>query len=230
MSINEAFNKSAKYYDKWIKKAISCFDDLFTISIEIIPFPKESKIRVLDLGAGTGLFSKFIIDKYPNAEFVLYDVADKMLEVARDRFKDNLNKFEFIVDDYKNIKTKKIGSFDLIISSLSIHHLENSEKQKLFKASFDVLNKKGVFINVDEIKGETDYTQKLYWNNWLQKIRDNKIPEDQIEASIQRRKKYDRESTLFDQIKWLKQAGFSDVDCVYKNYFIGIFFGMKIRN
>jgi len=228
MTIDKAFNNSADYYDDWVRKALSCFDDVFSISTEIIPFSKESKIRVLDLGAGTGLFSKFILEKYPNAEFVLYDVADKMLEVAKERFKDNLNQFEFIIDDYKNLKTRKIGSFDLVISSLSIHHLENFEKKKLFEDSFEILNENGIFLNIDQIKGETGYIQKLYWDKWLEKTRKNGGTEEQIKASIQRRENYDKDASLVDQIKWLKESGFYHVDCIYKNYFIGVFFGTKI--
>jgi hypothetical protein len=32
---------------------------------------------------------------------------------------------------------------------------------------------------------------------------------------------------LADQINWLKQAGFSDVDVVYKNFFLGVFLAIK---
>ena len=216
------------YYDDWIKKAISCYHDIFSIATEIIPFSRNSKIRVLDLGAGTGLFSKFIIAKYPYAKFILYDVAYKMLMVAKERFKNKSNQFKFIIDDYKNLKTKKIGDFDLVISSLSIHHLDNFEKKRLFNDSYKILNNNGIFINIDEIKGETKYIQKLYWNKWLEKIKKNGITEKQIKASIQRRKKYDKESTLIEQIKWMNDSGFSNVDCIYKNYFIGVFFGIKI--
>lgn len=228
MTIDKAFNNSADYYDDWVRKALSCFDDVFSISTEIIPFSKESKIRVLDLGAGTGLFSKFILEKYPNAEFVLYDVADKMLEIAKNRLIDNISQFEFVVDDYKNLKTRNIGSFDLVISSLSIHHLEHFKKKKLFEDSFEVLKENGIFLNIDQIKGESEYIQKLYWDKWLEKTRKNGGTEEQIKASIQRREDYDKDSSLFDQIKWLKEAGFSYVDCIYKNYFVGVFFGMKI--
>lgn len=228
MTIDKAFNNSADYYDNWVRKALPCFNDVFSISTEIIPFPKESKIRVLDLGAGTGLFSKFIFEKYSNAKFVLYDVAEKMLEVAKGRFKDDLSQFEFVIDDYKNLKTKNIGNFDLVISSLSIHHLENIGKKKLFEDSFEILNEKGIFLNIDQVKGETEYIQKLYWDKWLEKTRRNGGTKEQIKASIKRREEYDKDASLTDQVKWLKEAGFSHVDCIYKNYFVGLFFGMKI--
>jgi len=202
MTIDKAFNKSAYYYDDWVKKAIPCFNEVFSIATEVISFPKESKIRVLDLGAGTGLFSKFVFEKYPNAKFVLYDVADKILKVAKERFKNDLSHFDFIVDDYKNLKAKNIGKFDIVISSLSIHHLENFEKKKLFKDSFDVLSERGLFLNLDQIKGKTDFLQKLYWDKWLEKTRKNGGTEEQIRASIQRREAYAKLSNIIIKTYW----------------------------
>jgi tRNA (cmo5U34)-methyltransferase len=61
----------------------------------------------------------------------------------------------------------------------------------------------------------------------LEKVRERGGSEEQIQASIERRTRYDKDALLVEQIKWLKEAGFVDVDCVYKNYFIGVFMGMK---
>ncbi|WP_028314778.1 class I SAM-dependent methyltransferase [Desulfatibacillum aliphaticivorans] len=227
MTIDKDFNQSAKYYDEWVEKALPCFHEIFSAAMEIIPFPKGANIKVLDLGAGTGLFSRFVLEKYPNAQFVLLDVADKMLKVAEERFHGRINQFEFVIDDYRNLTAKNLGRFDLVITSLSIHHLEHSEKAQLFKDAFDVLNDNGMFINIDQIKGETDFLQKLYWDNWLEKVRKKGAAEEQIQASIQRRKDYDKDALVFDQVQWLKEAGFSNVDCIYRSFFMGLFFGVK---
>ena len=51
--------------------------------------------------------------------------------------------------------------------------------------------------------------------------------EERIQESIDRRTTYDREALLEEQLEWLKSSGFQNVDCVYKNFFVGVFFGMK---
>ncbi|SHJ34530.1 tRNA (cmo5U34)-methyltransferase [Desulfatibacillum alkenivorans DSM 16219] len=84
-----------------------------------------------------------------------------------------------------------------------------------------------MFINIDQIKGETDFLQKLYWDNWLEKVRKNGAREEQIQASIQRRKEYDKDALVFEQVQWLKEAGFLNVDCIYRSFFMGLFFGVK---
>jgi tRNA (cmo5U34)-methyltransferase len=156
---------------------------------------------------------------------VLYDVADKMLEVAKERFRPYPDQFKFVVGDYRNFQDSQ--QFDLIISSLSIHHLTDSEKKDLFDKVCTLLRGRGIFINVDQIKGETPYLQELYWARWLDKVRRKGAAEERIRESIDRRTAYDQDALLIDQLRWLKEAGFANVDCVYKNYFVGVFLATK---
>lgn len=225
MTIDEAFNSSINYYDDWMRKALPNYEDIFKTAQDIIPFESTSPIDVLDLGAGTGLFSKHVFEKYPNAKFLLYDLADKMLEVAKERFHSYPNQFEFLIGDYRTLKVEH--EYDLVISSLSIHHLTNNEKQELFRSIYCILRKPGMFINVDQIKGETNYLQDLYWNHWLEQVKQVEPSEERIKESINRRTKYDRDALMTDQLNWLTEAGFINVDCVYKNFFIGVLLAMK---
>lgn len=225
MAIDQAFNASVEYYDDWMKKALPNYTDLFGTAIEVIPFDPTAQIDVLDLGAGTGLFSKHVLDKYPQANFVLYDVADKMLEMAQERFRRHQRQFKYVVADYRALQVSQ--EFDLVISSLSIHHLTDDEKIKLFHSVYQLLRKNGVFINIDQVRGETAYLRDLYWDHWLTQVKRVEPSAARIQDSISRRTAYDRDASLGDQLQWLKEAGFVNVDCVYKNYFVGVFFAGK---
>ncbi len=225
MAIDQAFNETIDYYDGWIRKAVPGYDEMFAIAKELLPFPVDAAIEVLDLGAGTGLFSRMVLEKYPRGRFVLCDVAAKMLDVARERFQDYPGQFRYVVEDYRTFH--EAGPFDLVISSLSIHHLSDEEKRELCRRVHGVLRDGGLFINVDQIKGPTQALQELYWNTWLDKARRAGASEDEIKGGIERRLAFDREATLADQLRWLEEAGFADVDCIYKNYLMGLFLGVK---
>lgn len=225
MTVDQAFNASVDYYDDWMKKALPNYDDLFGSAQKLISFAPSLPIDVLDLGAGTGLFSRHVLEKFPHARFVLYDLADKMLEVAKDRFQACLSQFKFVIGDYRTLRVTH--DFDLVISSLSIHHLMDDEKQALFRAIYGVLRKPGLFINIDQIRGETTYLREVYWNYWLTQVRQRESSEKRIQESVDRRMAYDRDALLADQLRWLKEAGFMNVDCVYKNFFVGVFLAMK---
>lgn len=226
MTIDQAFNASIDYYDEWMRKALPNYADIFHTAQELVPFPPEQAIDLLDLGAGTGLFSKHILEKYPSARFLLYDLADKMLGVAKERFHDRPRQFEFKVGDYRTLEVAR--EFDLVVSSLSIHHLADIEKRDLFRTIHGILRASGVFLNVDQIRGGTDYLRDLYWTHWLAQVRRSEPSEKRIRESIDRRTAYDHDALMGDQLRWLSEAGFVNVDCVYKNFFVGVFLAMKV--
>jgi tRNA (cmo5U34)-methyltransferase len=224
MSVAQAFDLTADYYDDWVKKALPCYEEAFATATELIHFDPNSPIRVLDLGAGTGLFSWHVFQAFPEAQFCLYDLSDKMMDVARSRFGSS-ERVSYVVDDYLNLQA--CGEYDLAISSLSIHHLEHHDKRLLFFKIHDALKPGGQFVNLDQIKGDTHEIRELYWSTWLSKARANGGEEDRIQASIDRRRELDRDATLTDQLTWLSESGFACVDCVYKHYFIGVFNALK---
>jgi len=157
-----------------------------------------------------------------NSNFTLVDVAEKMIDIAKLRFESAKDQFSYFIEDYR--KFIPDSQFDLIISSLSIHHLNNLDKQNLFKQIVNQLNPGGVFINVDQIKAPGDYFHNMYWDNWLNNVRNTNASENEIQESISRRKEFDQDATMTDQLNWLKQAGFSLTDCLYHHYFVGVFY------
>jgi tRNA (cmo5U34)-methyltransferase len=225
MPIAQAFNASVAYYDEWIKKALPGYDDIFSAALALMPFDRETPLRILDLGAGTGLFSAHVLQKFPRAHFTLYDVADQMLAGARARFQAYPEQFEYILGDYRTLTVT--SEFDLVISSLSIHHLSDLEKRALFNALPARLRPAGRLVNVDQIRAETPYLRELYWARWLSQVTQSGASAEQIRESRERRLAYDQEASLADQLRWLQEAGFTDVDCVYKNFFVGVFLGIK---
>ena len=144
MSIGEAFNRSIEYYDDWMMKALPNYGDIFSTALDLLTFAPGECNQVLDLGAGTGLFSKHVLEKYPKANFVLYDLADKMLDMARRRFENHAQQFRYVVGDYRKLEEGEV--FDLVISSLSIHHLEDEERGR-YLAAFTGCCVKGVSLS-----------------------------------------------------------------------------------
>jgi len=225
MAIDKAFNESVDYYDSWVQKALPCYQEIFSVAVESIPFSTEQNLKILDLGAGTGLFSYHVFQQYQNADYTLVDVAEQMLELSKKRFASAEDGFSFITGDYRTALPDSL--FDLVISSLSIHHLGDGDKQKLFRNIYGHLTPGGAFINVDQIKAPHDYFQKLYWSTWLKKVRQAGADEEQVQKSISRRTEFDQDSTMPDQLRWLHESGFEMVDCLYHHYFVGVFYARK---
>lgn len=225
MTIEDFFNRSADYYDGWLRKAVPTYDDVFATAVELIPLCPEDEINVLDLGAGTGLFAWHVMQRYPQAKFVLYDLSSRMLAVARERFAELEDRVSIVEADY--LRLDAVDTYHAVISSFSIHHLSHADKQRLFRLVHRALKPSGAFINIDQIEAPTPALKNLYWHGWLEKVRSAGADEEQVQESIRRRSALDNDATLADQLRWLTDAGFTEVDCIYKHYFVGVFYGRK---
>jgi tRNA (cmo5U34)-methyltransferase len=224
VSVKQAFDRHAKDYDSERKQLIPSFDDFYGAALALIPFQPEERFRVLDLGAGTGLFASFVAQHYTNAEFTLYDISDKMLDEARKRFSDSRTKVTYVVRDYSREAIE--GRFDLVISALSIHHVAHADKENLFKRLFECIDANGMFINADQVMGATPSIDELYRSTWLKQIRTNGVTDEMLAAALERMKE-DKMSTLSDQLDWLRKAHFSEVTCWYQNFSLVVYSGCK---
>lgn len=224
MSIKKGFDEGAKDYDSARKQLIPCFDDFYGTAVDLISFDETDNLKILDLGAGTGLFSSLVSQRYPDAEFTLYDLSTAMLEEAKTRFETGNVKVNYVSKDYYAEPID--GEYDLIISALSIHHLTDNEKEALFRKIYASLKPNGLFINADQVLGESNNIEQTYRNVWLKQVKENGVSESSLASALERMKE-DKMSTLIDQLIWLKKANFKEVDCWYKNYSFVVYSGRK---
>lgn len=226
--IQEQFNLVAKEYDENRKKFIPCFDAFYDDATDFISKSIRTPKQILDLGAGTGILSAFYFKHFSDAEFLLVDVADEMLNIARKRFL-GANNVKFMVADYaKNFSflTTNGEKFDSIISALSIHHLEDNEKQKLFSKIYDALPTGGVFANYDQFCAESLEMNRNFTTYWEGKIFSSGLSENDI-AKWKERKKLDRECSVGKEIKMMKVGGFENAECVFLCQKFAVIVGMK---
>jgi ubiquinone/menaquinone biosynthesis C-methylase UbiE len=221
--IKEQFNFIAQKYDNHRKCFIPCFDDFYKNSVSLLKCYKTDFQNIVDLGAGTGLLTMEVYKLYNNAHYTLIDVSNDMLKIAKERFS-GLKKFEFIEKNYvENIPVKNI---DLMCSALSIHHLENTDKIKLYKNIYETLNNEGCFINLDQFIGTSEKINNLYNEWWYNYIDNSGIKPEEKTAWIER-KKLDKENTIKETIELLKGSGFKDIECIYNFMKFGVIVAIK---
>jgi len=130
--IKNNFSRYAKYYDRYSSVQYACALELIN-KIKINGFKK-----ILDIGCGTGNYTKCLRTKFPLAQIKALDISSDMIEVAREKLGDE--KIEFIVADGESISFKE--KFDLISSNASFQWFEDLKGALLrYKR---LLNRKGV--------------------------------------------------------------------------------------
>jgi tRNA (cmo5U34)-methyltransferase len=220
--LKKKFDNAAQAYDKDRKAIIPNFDVYYGTLVQLANTDNKYP-RILDLGAGTGLLTQLLWEKHPQAQFQLVDMAPEMLNIAKNRFSGHEN-FEYINEDY--LKYDFDGLFDIIVSSLSIHHLKHQDIKSLYEKAFNHLKPDGLFLNADEVIAPNPHCEETYQKNWMAVI-DQANLEEEDKSVILERMKFDNPATLEDNLKWLKDAGFKEVDVFYKYYNFVVLYGRK---
>jgi tRNA (cmo5U34)-methyltransferase len=154
----------------------------------------------------------------------LVDLSEKMLDIARLRF-EGLPNVSIEQADFTTFEME-ISSYDAIVSSLAIHHLTNDNKRLLYNRIYQALKPSGLFVNAEQILADNDFMQSLYHSQWCNKIEHSTLSRQEISASYERIK-LDKRATIAAQLNWLKDAGFSQTDCLYKYYYFAVLWAMK---
>lgn len=220
--IRKRFSEISLKYDQQRSYLIPCYKDFYSVALPLLKERKAGE-SLLDIGAGTGLFSYHIYESNPKLRFTLLDISPEMLKIAKERF-NGLGNFQYIETDYnsKNLP----GKYDIIVSALSIHHLEDEDKAGLYERIFNALNPGGLFINADQVKGRTDALDTFYKESWRKAVIESGLDQEAIRKAF-KRTELDRFAPLTWQLNKLQHVGFSEVDCIYRYHNFVVMIGMK---
>ncbi|HJW29685.1 MAG TPA: class I SAM-dependent methyltransferase, partial [Saprospiraceae bacterium] len=128
----------------------------------------------------------------------------------------------------------KLETYDFIVSSMAIHHLEMDEKAHLFRHIASWLKQGGHFVDVDVVLPPSEELEEWYfdiWKDWLAHMMSQYNIQDEVPEDLIRRYKdplsMNKPDTLGDQLRALESAGFVDVDCYFKNGVFVVFGGVR---
>jgi tRNA (cmo5U34)-methyltransferase len=220
----DAFDQDASIYDRSRRQLIPCYDEFYGTIPKLLLFEPSSAPAIADLGAGTGLVTALLAERFPRAHLTLVYDSAPMLDIARRRLASIASRCTFLVQDYTT--GLLTASYDAMVSALSIHHLPDAAKRALFAAIYGALRPGGIFVNADQACGDQPGLEARYQSQWLNEARASGIAPEDLAASLERRKQ-DRMATLADQLAWLREAGFADVNCWYKNFSFVVYSGAK---
>ncbi len=220
------FDKQAATYGGPRRKLIPQLDRFYGMVPEAIDLVEpeggdHEELRILDLGAGTGLLSAVVADAFPEAKLTLFDFSPRMLEQAREALG---GRVEVITGDmYEGIPG---GPWDAVVSALAIHHMTDAGKRAVYEAAFRELRPGGVFVNAEHVLGETPALHERY-AEWHRRQAYEKGLTDAEWADTVERMSHDHLTPLSAQLAWLSEIGFVDVDCPLKDHGFAVFSGRR---
>lgn len=224
-SVKEHFESESADFDNLIVKLIPYYEQMIAALVDSIEFGFTDTFRVIDLGCGTGTVAKAIADRFPNAEILCLDISPKMIELATRKLCTYKN-ISYIVGDF--CTTSFETPFDVVVSSLALHHIESDgEKREFYTSIYNSLAPSGQFFNADVVLASSAFHQTINIYKWVEYM-SKSVSMDEIQNKwLVAHKNEDRPSVLIDQLKWLEQIGFTSIDVFWKYYNFSVYGGKK---
>src|SRR5437762_13723341 len=74
------------------------------VSIEVLPFPKTAALLAIDLGIGTGYFTKQFLNHFPSSQVLGIDGAQAMVDMAKARLRSLASRVQFVIGDFRKLQ------------------------------------------------------------------------------------------------------------------------------
>ncbi|MBI2546405.1 methyltransferase domain-containing protein [Candidatus Woesearchaeota archaeon] len=121
-----------------------------------------SKGKLLDIGCGTGIMTRLYKTKYHNLEVTGLDPDMQALRIAKSKALQNNLKIKYIHGSAEKLPFPN-ESFDVITTTLAIHHLKTPQKIAAFREMYRILRKGGRLIVTDFGKPKGLLMTMLMW-------------------------------------------------------------------
>jgi tRNA (cmo5U34)-methyltransferase len=166
-----------------------------------------------------------VLQAFPNAQVTCLDLADNMVTMDQTKLARYPN-VRWLVGDFETFDGG--GKYDAIVSSLALHHLvTDDDKRRFYRRIYDAPDSGGVFYNTDVVLASNDFLQAVYMREWRAFMR-GAVSEAEIEGKwIPKYHAEDRPAKLVEQLSWLTEVGFVDVDVLWKHFNFAVYGGVK---
>lgn len=209
---------STSYVNDWIDADMTRDDErrpLLRRVASLLPVREDGSLRVLDAGGGYGALTTEVLEERSDAQVVLHDYSQAMIEKAKQRLVRFGDRVTYAIADMSDPSWANNlgGPFDAVVSALAIHNLDElTTIQRVYRDIFALLQPGGCLFNLDLLFPEGPGLADLYRRDHT------RDPRWDV---------YVYPAGLETQLGWLRDAGFSEVDCVWKDLDQGLLWGLR---
>ncbi len=211
-----------KYADSFVPRRQEQIDLLVEVA------RAEPPRNVLELGCGDGYVAASLLAAIPDVTGVtLVDASAAMIEAAKARLHKHYAGLTFAHSSIEDVEIRT-GSYDLVYSFLAIHHLNHSEKRKLYARVCAALLDGGFLFLEDLIEPVGERARTLAGWSWDRCVAMASAAEPRQRGAhrafvadgwnyftLTEPDPIDKPATVAENLTWLHDAGFSSAEVIW---------------
>ena len=203
----------ADRYDAEIRRLIPDYAEMIAVGVDVLAALAPADSQILDLGGGTGALSSAVLAALPGARVTVLDVDPEMLAEARRRLAAHGDRVSFLQASFLD----PLPAADAAVASLALHHVRDLEtKTALYRAVRDALSPGGVLLNLDGAVSEGPRLNALVFDRMAVRMGEHGIGDAEARGHFASWAEEDRYFPLDVELGALRQAGFDEVECVWR--------------
>ena len=206
----------------------------------VIP-PAPDGAVIVDICCGEGLLCEALARRFTRAEIHALDGSRTMLASAKSRLEAAGVAHRTAIFDIADTGWRAFDTqVHAFVSSLAVHHLDGPAKARLFKDLTVALTPGGVVVICDLVEAQREAGRDLWKRHWDEGVRERSLALDGNDGMLEYFREdgwnyyadpdadpVDMPSTLFDQMRWMAEAGLTGIDVHWLRAGHAIFSGMK---
>ena len=126
----------------------------FNLLADTIPFDRGLPIKILDVGAGYGALTRFLLGKFPNATALCQDGSQEMIRLGHERMASYGGRFTYVQCDFSRPgwSQELAGPFQAVVSAIAIHNVRDPKViRAIYEEIFPLVENGGCFLNFDRL-------------------------------------------------------------------------------
>ncbi|MBM3508078.1 MAG: class I SAM-dependent methyltransferase [Alphaproteobacteria bacterium] len=186
--------------------AVPCLAALVETILRLLPFDVAAAVSILELGAGSGILATALLARFPHARLTVLEESAELRAAAARRLAKDAGRVE--ARDASFARDELPRPFDAAVSMLRLHAIDDIARRGVYRGIYGALVPGGHLFIADHARAPTPGVHALY-------------------ARVAPMARPPRGLLLANELPWLANIGFRDVDIHYKNLDYAVYGGRR---
>jgi len=203
----------ASVFDDMLNRSVPFYKENLNLQIDILKHFLNDGDRVIDLGSSTGTFLIELSKKKKNLQLIGIDNSEAMIKRSKHKAKAFGATVEFVNGDFLEYD---LGGAKAIIANYTIQFIRPLKREKLIKKIYDSLIDEGVFLMSEKLITENKKLNKIMIDIYYDYKKKMGYSEFEIAQKREALENVLIPYTMQENIEMLKNAGFKDVEVIFR--------------